>query len=48
LLLITHSPLRLERFDTVLELSGGRLSQITPGSSSTMRSGRRVGSSEPT
>ncbi len=47
-LLITHSPLRLERFDTVLELVDGRVSQFTPGSSSTMRSGRRVGSSEPT
>jgi len=48
LLLITHSPLRLERFDTVLELVDGRVSQLAPGSSSTMRSGRRVGSSEPT
>ncbi len=26
-LLITHSPLRLERFDSVLELSDGRLSR---------------------
>ena len=48
LLLITHSPLRLERFDTVVELADGRLSQLAPGSSSTMRSGRRVGSSEST
>ncbi len=48
LLLITHSPLRLERFDTVLELVDGRLAQFSPGSSSTMRSGRRVGSSERT
>ncbi len=33
LLLITHSPLRLERFDTVLELADGRLSQLTLSSS---------------
>ncbi len=45
-LLITHSPLRLERFDTVLELVDGRLAQFSPPSSSTMRSGRRVGSSD--
>jgi ABC-type multidrug transport system fused ATPase/permease subunit len=31
-LLITHSPLRLERFDTVLELVDGRLSRLAPGS----------------
>jgi ABC-type transport system involved in cytochrome bd biosynthesis fused ATPase/permease subunit len=30
LLLITHSPLRLERFDTVLELVDGRLAQLSP------------------
>jgi thiol reductant ABC exporter CydC subunit len=48
LLLITHSPLRLERFDTVLELVDGRLAQLSPGSWSTTRSGRRVGSSDPT
>ncbi len=48
LLLITHSPLRLERFDAVLELADGRLAQVSPGSSSTTRSNRRVGSSEPT
>jgi ABC-type transport system involved in cytochrome bd biosynthesis fused ATPase/permease subunit len=48
LLLITHSPLRLERFDTVFELVDGRLAQLSPGSWSTTRSGRRVGSSDPT
>ena len=47
-LLITHSPLRLERFDAVLELVDGRLTQFSAASSSTMRSGGRVGSSDRT
>ena len=29
-LLITHSPLRLERFDTVLELADGRIFEHDP------------------
>ncbi len=34
-LLITHSPLRLERFDTVLELVDGRLSQFSQAGAET-------------
>ena len=47
LLLITHSPLRLERFDSVLELVDGRLVHATRWDSGALRPGGNGGSSDP-